>query len=372
VEQTTRWTPLLVSAAVLLAVAALAPSLSRADTVTLRSGKLDRLVKIRDVREGRLHYRPTAGGEVSHRLPEIRLVEVPRLDDLNAAEGDFDAGRYAEAIRRYQVFLGGARPRWQKRWARYRLLRAYDELGEFAKVVEQYCQLVTYMPESVDMLMPKNWPDPSSTFYADALAVLDQARRQPASEATAEALDRLSRRIKFKIKDHTPAVEVSPQASSDSEALEPETESEPLDPQIAKRLALIEEAFDRRAYGRAVELADEVLMDVDRERAAAVLLLRGKALFNLARSADGYYEAALSLMRVVIHLPDTESAGESAYYAALCMERSGNIPAAQRLLKEAESLAGRDEDLKRHIGLSLKRVQERMGGRGGRERDKVR
>ena len=67
-------------------------------------------------------------------------------------------------------------------------------------------------------------------------------------------------------------------------------------------------------------------------------------------------------MRVVIHLPDTEAAGEAGYYAALAMERTKNLPAARQLLQEALTKAGHDETLERQIRLSIRRVEEKMGG----------
>ena len=333
------------------------PDFARADTVTLKSGRLERLVKIRDVKQGKLHYRPTAGRPISRRLSEVQLIEVPRLDDLNAAELDFNAGRYARAARGYEAFLPRARLSWQKRWTRYRLLRAYDELGEFSKAVRQYCALVADMPESVALLTPKNWPDPSSTFYADALAILEQARQDPTGEAVAEALDRLTLRIQYKIQGQTRSAGAGPETWSDAE-IEPDA----LDPEIAERLALVVEAYDRRAYADTVELCDAVLMDLPDEQAARALLYRGKALFHQARTHHDYFEAALSLMRVVIHLPDTACAAEAGYYAALTMERTRNPSAARQLLQEALPKAGDDETLGRQIQLSIRRVEEKMGG----------
>jgi hypothetical protein len=147
---------------------------------------------------------------------------------------------------------------------------------------------------------------------------------------------------------------------------DPELAAETLDPEIVERLKLLAEAFDRRAYARTVELADELLPELDNEQAAEVLLFRGKALFQQARDADGYFEAALSLMRVVIHLPDSRPAAECGYYAGLAMERTENLPGAQRLLQEAAPKVEDDTDLSRQIQFSLVRVEEKMGGRGGR------
>jgi len=343
-----------------LALGAAADS-ARADTVTLKSGRLERLVKIRDVKEGKLYYRPAAGRSLSRRLSEVQLIEVAKLEALNAAELDFDAGRFAEAARGYQAFLPQAARAWQKRWARYRLLCAYDELGEFSKAVEQYCVLVSSMPESVALLTPKNWPDPSSTFYTDALAFLERARQTPTTEAVAEALDRLDLRIQYKVKGQTSPTGAEPEDYSASESPDPPLEADTVDPEIAERLALIAEAYDRRAYAKTVELADAVLPEVGREQAARVLLYRGKALFNQARAEEDYFEAALSLMRVVIHLPDTAAAGEAGYYAALAMERTKHLSAAQQLLQEALPKADSDETLRRQIQLSLTRVAEKMG-----------
>ncbi|UCG32462.1 MAG: hypothetical protein JSU68_12445 [Phycisphaerales bacterium] len=343
-----------------------APGTLQADTVTLKSGRVERLVRVREVKDGKLFYRPSVGRAVSRRLSEIQMIEVARLDDLNAAELSFAAGRFAEAAERYEAFLPKADRQWQELWARYRLLCAYDELGQFAKAVEQYCVLVVHMPESAALLMPRNWPAASSTFYTDALDTLQRARGRSATEAADEALDRLILRIQYKVQGHTHPAASQPDDGLQAPLDDPESEAEALDPELVARLRLLAEAFDRRAYTRTVELADELLPEVDHEHAAEVLLFRGKALFQQAREAEDYFEAALSLMRVVIHLPDSRPAAECGYYAALAMERTENLPGARRLLQEASRKAEDDTELARQIQFSLVRVEERMNARGGR------
>jgi tetratricopeptide (TPR) repeat protein len=355
------------SAAGLLTVCTVLASVGNvlADTVTLKSGRVERLIRIRAVKDGKLLYRPSVGRAVSRRLSEIQMIEVARLDDLNAAEVDFAAGRFAEAAQRYEAFLPKAERQWQELWSRYRLLCAYDELGQFAKAVKQYCALVVHMPGSVALLMPRNWPAPSSTFYTDALDTLQRARDGNTTEATDQALNRLILRIKYKVQGHTHPAASQPDDDLQAPLDDPELMAETLDPEMVERLNLLVEAFERRAYARTVELADELLPEVDNQQAAEVLLLRGKALFQQAVDPEDYFEAALSLMRVVIHLPDSRPAAESGYYAGLAMERTENLPGARRLLEEAARKAEDDAELARQIQFSLVRVGKKLSARGG-------
>lgn len=328
-----------------------------ADTVSLRSGKEKKLVRVRGIRGGKLYYSGTANREMSSPIGEIERIEVARVPGLNSAEREFAAGRYEQALKAYERFLGGAASDWQLWWARYRILGALDHLGEFARTVDTYCLLVDETPEYAALLTPSNWPDASSTFYDDALAILERALRGTTDERVLSALRELELRVRYKKEGHLSTGGADPEAlgNPDPSAIEPNSEAG--DPEVVRHVALVAEAFDRRAFVRAVELADDVLPETTDEQAARVLLLRGKALFHRASSREEYLQAGLSLMRVVIHLGDSDSAAEAGYYAALAMERAGEPAQAAALLGEARSRAGDDQALKRKIGNALQRVR---------------
>jgi tetratricopeptide (TPR) repeat protein len=333
------------------------PARVRADTVTLNSGKIRKLVRIRDIRKGRLVFAGSTGRKMSASLGEVRRIEVAGATVLNIAETEFAAGEFSQAAATYEGLQIGGSNGWQSVWIQYRLLKTFDHLGRFAEAVGQFCVLVEISPELAVELTPKNWPGPSSTFYPDALALLEQARVDTSNPAARTAIHRLELRIHQYVGTSPPKGTDPSGAPTLRGSADPDRD--PIESNLVRRLSLIQKAIERKAFARAVELADAMIArpEVGDNGIAALLVLRGTALFEQASSREDYLNASLSLMRVVIHFPDSDAAAEAGYYAALVMERVRDPAMAAVLLDEALPRAGDREELIRKIRLAQQRVQ---------------
>ena len=338
-------------------VAAATPARVGADTVTLNSGKIRKLVHIRDIRAGRLVFVGTTGRKMSAPLGEVRRIEVAKATVLNIAETEFADGRFAQAAATYEGLQNAGSSGWQPVWIQYRLLKTYDRLGHFAEAVERFCVLVETSPELAVELTPENWPDPSSTFYEDALALLGQALVDTSNPAARSAIHRLELRIHHHLGTSPPKGTDPSDAGTLGGSTRPGRD--PIESELVRRLSVIREAIERKAYARAVELADALIAqpELGDNGIASLLVLRGTALFEQASSREDYLNAGLSLMRVVIHFPDSDAAAEAGYYAALVMERVRDPAMSAVLLGEALARAGDREELIRKIRLAQQRVQ---------------
>ena len=324
-----------------------------ADRIQLQSGKIYKRAVVQDVRRGKLQFRPAGAAPQSVELSEVRTLSLPAHRELNEAEKLFDAGRFEAAARSYETLTNDLSQPWQRRWARYRLLRCHDRQGNFDRVVECYAVLVAEMPEAAPQLTPANWPDPSSTFYPDALATVEEAIRQASDTRVVQALRQLQTLIDNQRADDDAATASG--AGLNDAGVEDEEDA------LAHEYGLVEQAFARKAYAKAIELADALMHRSENGHPEPLLLIKGQAQFRRAQTAEDYLQAALTLMRVVIHFPGSAEAAPAGYYAALAHERAGLPAAAKTLLEEAARRAAEDEDeLREQIELSLRRVAKKV------------
>ncbi|MBI1336021.1 MAG: hypothetical protein GC164_03560 [Phycisphaera sp.] len=291
-------------------------SVTLADDIKL-SGFWINEVTISDITGGMVVYTTSTGAEVRQALSKVEGIRLTADPKLAQAQEAFEANDYAKALPLLESVYGSAKTKWLKSWSGSMLIKAYDKNNKAVRAVKLFVELAE---DGTDPLLLANPPVESL-----------QAANDKAKKEIADILEGKSARMKNE--DVATALRamytlagggatrpgaadavntVLENAANNADL--PDKPAIPMPIELAKDTQNSRDPAFRAVYlgnfEEALKLANEQLVAAT-PRLSFYLYLKGMAQLGLAEKSgniDGYKDAGLSFMRVVIYFGKSRTA----------------------------------------------------------------
>ena len=329
---------------------------------------------VRGLRDGRLVYRRATGKEHSPWLTSVERLDFDRggpFMDLSEAEGFRVNGEVERALSGYRRARRLASDFWIElidvRVAM--TLQESGRIGDFAKAFILVVGGRETGPAVAARLFPENLPGSLTKELNQAVLDLTSAASAERQPPRAFMYRLMAYYLLSHVKDERAAAMAStvcsfvPAASVRTEAVYGAIAD-------ALRRWLLQEdsAAGRHALNQAIADCPDALLP-------SLLMLKGDVLVSAARASSGggsltpevrksMQEAALSYMRIPIHMPGSKLCGRALFQAAEIMEQLDRKTKAVALLEEAESSNRLEPSLRSAIKTSLDRLRADLGQGG--------
>ncbi|MCE9590288.1 MAG: hypothetical protein K8S99_07170 [Planctomycetes bacterium] len=344
-------------------VAMLAFADARADAVKLSGAWIDD-VAVQNVVDGQIVYLNNAGTEVNRPISSLQGLRLSTYPDLAVAQAAIDAGSDAAALESLGKVLTTARQPWLRHWTMRLMVGALDRLNKPAEAVDTTLTLLREKPQAG--LIPDPLPIASlNTAPAAKRAELIKRLQQaiPSLDETgAAAVKKLVSAVAPPATETTeaPAPSGTRTGTSTPSSPPPSTGGRPtatprgaeeasavvLPHQFKGSTDEIVLLLQRGEFDAARAKVNEVLSKPTNELGMR-LFQRGLAELNIAdksRSPDGYKDAGLSFMSVVVYFPNSSYVGPSLVEAAYIHHKLGDNETASKLLTKAALMIDDDQE----------------------------
>lgn len=308
--------------------------------------------------EGRLEIRTSTGEAVRLALNEVTRVFVDTLGgmaDFNAAEQFAAEGHPDEAVTRYERALRTTEGYWEE-LLRARLMLAADRGGRVDKAVVNFIRLVEGAwsgPRAAALLMPQRLPEELTREARFAIEQLDLAVNRNDAEDRRALIMLLRYDMLRRVTDPRAGV----MATTVARMRLPEPIRNERTGSIQR--AALESLLPVEAGAGWFAWMDQAIVDSVDAVAPDLLLLKGRALLESAKTREDVLRAGWAFMRVVIHFAGDVRAAEALLGAAEVHERIGRPDKAVRLLEECLALANADPETVEKARSSLERLGRR-------------
>ncbi len=327
-----------------------------ADAIT-RKGITYKPVTIADIKDGEVIYN-TLGQERKLKVEEVDAIEVDTLPDLAKADDLASKEKWSSAANLYRAAGRKAKKPWQENWAQRKLVISLDRAGSYESALKEYAKLLQKDDSEFAVeVFPKNLPQDLSKL----------------KDLKKDAEDLKGRIHNAKAKTYFDKL-IAALASVDTENAKPTSDRRPPDgkPEGAAPVIKIDintpdptKARNNEEGSEVGELIqagkfEEALKAIEPKLKAKttamsrLLFYQGKAEAALGRDMD----AAVSLMRVIVHYPDDKWSVDSRIEAGKLFKKLGNESHAKALWAEAKDLAHNDPD-------KLKELTQLLASVGG-------
>lgn len=254
-------------------------------------------VTIKEVKGDSLVYE--ISGRVSEK-PVDRITRVIATNEtpLNAAETDFAAQKWNQAVDGYQRAIRTSTKQWVKDWAALRLVSAASQSGRFDAAAAAY--ILTLLKNPTGPTSRPAMPEAKSTFLDSAVADVNTTLSDPKL-----TIDQKRALIGFLI-DLQQARQDTAGEDAAFAQLARLPGSDANDPgvrrmQARRKLQSAQRALDAKSYAQAMsEIDSNRIMFVETSQQADALYIIAQARLGQAGSdANNLKDAALAFMRVV-------------------------------------------------------------------------
>lgn len=285
----------------------LGSTLAIADEVKL-SGFWIQGVTVLTIDKGKVEYTTQAGNFVSQSVDKLEGMRLTLLPQLAEAEAAMVKGDSRQALKLLNAAFKEAEQPWQKSYINKLRVGAATEAGNAVAAVSAYVALVSGKTDAFFI------PD------APIAAVIEapDTQKERVAGVVKKALPRVAKEYREPLEKIIAAADTSETAQPMPGLVKPEPDALQAAPK-AKSAVLLPSALDRGPIAELLREGSfaEALKTADRELAqpggtSAELFLRGMAQLSLAEQAQEeslYLDAGLSLMRVVVHFPDSIAVG---------------------------------------------------------------
>lgn len=283
--------------------------------------------------EGKLVCRSENGGEVAVPVEQVEYMQVLGWQMFNLAEkqrrwGDWHraAVSYEKELADLQLDATGAKPKPDELdrvlLVQCRLIPACDALGRFERALELYLEVVERMPAVVDVLRPKKLPE-------TGLAWLEQADKLIDVVIARHDQNHLGRRL-------SEWKQSWPRPAASAPAWSPETlPGSPFDPRMREAIQGVATMVAGGRHVDAVWRISALQNEAQGGARAELYYWKGRALQAMAADEPATSaRAGLAYMRVVMHFPGHQLAGECLYRAGDLCRQSGRNEQAEHLWME--------------------------------------
>lgn len=314
-------------------------------------------VRVVDYNRGIVEYRTAAGDYERVKVAQVDMFVIDSVagaEDFNAAEEFLLKDRPAQAVDRYEKALRTSRGIWAD-LAQVRLLIAADRAGLSEKAIRAAIAIIESDPETGALLLPTAAPASEDRTARRSLTRIDAALTE--THGPARSLVELLR-YQF--------LRALGDAEADQMAASIASLQLPSGFLTVRTAAIKTDALESlRRAGRHQEVIDAVNampagLPVSME--ADWLMMKADSQYAIATDEPGYFEAALTAMRVAIGYRNSEVSGRALLLAAKAHEDTGRRGDAVRLLRECLARDAVTESDKERARAAL----ERLTGRGAK------
>jgi TolA-binding protein len=272
------------------------PTVTRADTVWLRSGTaanaLERPnVKVEKIEDNQLHFRSNQSDRVTERpLDEVVRIMADGEPMLNAGEEAFAAGDWDKAAANYQRAATMSNRQWVKDRASLRLVASAEKSGKFPTAVAAWITLLGRDPSLAAKYKPQIPEGAKPGALTPAVAEVDKALGDNRLAAgPRQALLAYQMELARANGDVKRAMDIGGKLGGSGGAATPE---------LSLQLAFL--ALDQKQYEQALKEIDNAAATFNEpEQQAEALYCVAEARAALAKDKAAMKDAALAYMRVV-------------------------------------------------------------------------
>ena len=333
---------------------------SRADEVELTRNVV-RDVSVRQFEDGFLTCRLPDGQYAQYPIVDVvRLTirDVTGLEQFNRAEALVQTGHADRAIDVYRMMLDeDLVTGFWKMLIDVRLLQAANRAGDFPLATRQFFTVLEEVPRFAVDLLPSRLPRQKTSAVEETFERISKAQAAADDDAIRLALGAFDFLLCDAVGD--------PRAARVAADLTAGTYKLARYPRLQSRLwiANIVSQIEDGACAEALVDIDELISKMPFEDDwPAMHALKGRCLFELARSRGDNLAAGIQLMRVVARSPDHPAAAECLYYTALVHQRIERYPEARRLLEECLQHPAIGDELARRARRHLSEIASNPSG----------
>jgi len=283
---------------------------------------------------GMIEYRTSHGDFDKASIMDIDSLNIDSVDavlNLNKAEAFLREERPRKAVERYEKALRGAKNFWAP-LIRARLIQAADESYLFEKAVRNWLKVAHRDQATAALLMPRFLPDELSPSTRRVLKKLERTIDRSNSQKERALLQMLRFETLRRLNDPAALVLAGP-------LMKLAVKTEMLMPRAADILVGAGDLLiENGASTQVLKSVEAAIVEAPEESLPTLLLLKSRAVFAGAETADDYLSAALPAMRVVIHFPSHPLAGDGLILAARAHAASDRPDEAKRLLDACMAL----------------------------------